>query len=168
MYFSPFFNHFYIIMLLKSLPFGGNFALLAKSYYGALAKKLEHLELTRYYSILLYIEAAGEQRCTQQHICDHLKIDKVSMVRMIKYLLVNGYVVKSLNTKNRREHILELSSKSMEILPQIHRAIEEIDAVAFKGMTEKQKNFFVSSLHQLEENLNKLPVEKITIHYKKK
>ena len=54
------------------LPLGRSLAILAKTYYGALTKQLEHLEIERYYSILILIENHGAD-CTQQFICDELK-----------------------------------------------------------------------------------------------
>ena len=90
------------------LPLGRSLAILAKTYYGALTKRLEHLEIERYYSILILIENHGAA-CTQQFICDELRMDKVSMVRIVDYLIEKKYVKKVVNPKDRREHFIQLT-----------------------------------------------------------
>jgi MarR family transcriptional regulator for hemolysin len=88
-------------------------AILAKTYFGALTKRLEHLEIERYYSILILIENHGAD-CTQQFICDELKMDKVSMVRIVDYLVEKKYVKKVVNPKDRREHLFNLQKKQLK------------------------------------------------------
>lgn len=79
--------------LFEKIPLGRSLSLLAKTYFGALTKRLEHLEVERYYSILIIIENGGTG-CTQQHICNSLGIDKVSMVRILDYLIEKNLLKK--------------------------------------------------------------------------
>jgi MarR family transcriptional regulator for hemolysin len=152
--------------LIKSLPFGRSLAILAKTYFGALTKRLEHLEIERHYSILIFIENAKEG-CTQQCICDCLKIDKVTMVGTLDYLIKKKFVKKTINPDDRREHFIRLTDKAIKILPEIHKAIEGLNNEAFKGMSkEKQKDVY-QALHLLQTNLDPLPSQKIYINYKK-
>ncbi len=152
--------------LCESLPFGRSLAILAKSYYGALTKRLEHLEIERYYSILIFIESE-ENGCTQQYICDHLKIDKVSMVRIINYLIEKKYIHKIHNPDDRREYLVELTRKSLKILPEIHQAIEEVNEAALKGISKPAQKELYKYLSSIQMNLDELPTEKIYINYKK-
>lgn len=50
------------------LPFGRSLAVLAKTYFGALTKRLEHLEIERYYSVLMVIEALGRPLFSAIHL----------------------------------------------------------------------------------------------------
>lgn len=148
------------------LPLGRSLAVLAKTYFGALTKRLEHLEIERYYSILIIIES-NEKDCTQQFICDELKMDKVSMVRIIDYLIEKKFVKKVVNPNDRREHFITLTKKAVSNLPLIHQAIDEVNAAALKGIAkEKQKELYVH-LNTIQQNLATLPSEKIYINYKK-
>ncbi len=151
--------------LVESLPLGRSLAILAKSYYGALTVQLEHLEIERYYSLLILIEslAAG---CTQQFLCDQLKIDKVSMVRIIHFMLKKGYVKKVVNPDDRRAHLIELTARSRKILPEIHRAIDAVNEAALFGIPKQKLDDFYQYLALIQSNLDDLPAKKIFINYK--
>ena len=153
--------------LCESLPFGRSLAILTKSYYAALTKRLEHLEIERHYSVLILIECQQEGVCTQQYICDQLKIDKVSMVRIIQHLIEKNYIRKVVNPSDRREYLVELTRKARHILPDVHQAIEEVNEAALAGLSQTQRKELYSSLSGIQENLNRLPAEKIYINYKK-
>lgn len=152
--------------LCETLPFGRSLAILAKSYYGALSRRLDHHAIERYYSILMLIESlpAG---CTQQYICDQLKIDKVSMVRKIQFLLQEGYIKKILNPDDRRAYRVELTARSRQILPDIHQAIDEVNNAALRGIPKNKIRELYSHLSAIQQNLDALPAEKIFINYKK-
>jgi DNA-binding MarR family transcriptional regulator len=152
--------------LIESLPFGRSLAVLAKTYFGALTKRLEHLELERHYSILIFIEGAAEG-CTQQCICDCLKIDKVSMVGRLDYLIKKKYIKKTVNPSDRREHLIELTPKARTVLPVIHEAIDSLNKEAFKGLSKEQQKEFYRFMNVMQSNLEPLPSQKIYINYKK-
>lgn len=148
------------------LPLGRSLAILAKTYYGALTKRLEHLEIERYYSILILIEN-HDAECTQQFICDELKMDKVSMVRIIDYLIDKNYVKKVVNPNDRREHFIQLTKKATTVLPSIHQAIDEVNAEALKGIAKDKQKELYQHLNAIQRNLSELPSQKIYINYKK-
>lgn len=153
-------------LLYQSLPFGRSLAVLAKTYFGALTKKLEHLEVERHYSVLIFIEQAVNG-CTQQCICDCLKIDKVTMVGTLDYLMSKKFIRKSVNPNDRREHLIELTPKAKKVLPEIHSAIKELNESAFKGLSKLQQKELYQCIHQIQSNLDPLPSQKIYINYKK-
>lgn len=148
------------------LPLGRDFAQIAKYYFGALAKRLGPLEHIRYYSILIFIDNSKCQ-CTQQFISDELKIDKVSMVRMIEHLENNGYIDKILNPDDRRAYLITLSKKGKKIMPELYQAINDVNNEATKGLTEQQQNILTDCLQKIQQNLEALPFERVLINYKK-
>lgn len=152
--------------MLQSMPLGRFFAHIAKSYYGALSKRLEDLEIDRYYSVLLSIDKAGKN-CTQQSLCQLLDIDKVSMVRMIDYFLKKNFVRKIQNPTDRREYFLELTPAAQKRMPDFYAAIEEMNSVVLKGFTKQQQELFLRQLLTIEANIKELPSEKVIINYKK-
>lgn len=152
--------------MLEAMPLGRFFAYITKSYYGALAKRLEDLEIDRYYSVLLAIDKWGKN-CTQQSLCHLLNIDKVSMVRMIDYFLKKKFVRKLQNPADRREYFLELTPKAQKRMPEFYAAIEEMNRVALRGFTPEQQASFLRQLLLVEANINELPSEKVIINYKK-
>lgn len=152
--------------LFERLPLGRSLSLLAKTYFGALTKRLEHLEVERYYSILIVIEES-DPHCTQQHICDHLRIDKVSMVRILDYLIKKKYVKKVQNPNDRREYFVELTPKAEKVMPEIHMEIANLNEIAFKGMTKEKQKEFYKHIALIHKNVEELPAHKIFVNYKK-
>ncbi len=152
--------------LFEKLPLGRSLSLLAKTYFGALTKRLEHLEVERYYSILIVIENSGAT-CTQQYICNNLRIDKVSMVRILDYLVEKKYVKKVLNPNDRREYFVELTPKAKKVMPEIYSEIEGLNSIAFKGIPKDQRKEFYKNIALLYENVEGLPAHKIFVNYKK-
>lgn len=152
--------------LFEKLPLGRSLALLAKTYFGALTKRLEHLEVERYYSILILIETS-DSGCTQQYICDNLKIDKVSMVRILDYLTKKKYVKKVVNPKDRREHFVELTPKAKKVMPEIYKEIDSLNTLTFKGFSKEKQKEFYKNMTLIYENIEGLPAHKIFVNYKK-
>lgn len=152
--------------MLQAMPLGRFFAYITKSYYGALSKRMEDLDIDRYYSVLLAIDKSGTN-CTQQSLCHMLDIDKVSMVRMIDYFLKKKLVRKIQNPADRREYFLELTPKARKRMPEFYAAIEEMNQVALKGFSPEQQEAFVRQLLAIEANINELPAENVIINYKK-
>ncbi|MCC6185626.1 MAG: MarR family transcriptional regulator [Chitinophagaceae bacterium] len=154
------------ITVCNALPLGRFLAILAKSYFGALTKRLEHHEIERYYSVLILIDKT-EHPCTQQFICSQLKIDKVSMVRILDYLSQKDFIEKQLNPADRREHFIVLKKKAVKILPELYVAIEELNSAAMKGIPADEQKVLLAQIATMHSNLEALPNEKIYINYQK-
>ena len=152
--------------LLRVLPFGRSLAITAKTYFGVLTRRLAHLEIERYYSLLLFIEST-ENGCTQQTLCDQLKIDKVTMVRIIRYLMKKKFIQKQPNPSDRRSVLIQLSDKALQVLPQIHASIDDVNQIAFNGIPKGQQEKFYRNLTIIQANLETMPAQKIFINYQK-
>jgi MarR family transcriptional regulator, transcriptional regulator for hemolysin len=149
------------------MPLGRFLSLLTKSYYGALTKKLEHLDMEHYYSILITIESFQGKNCSQQTLCDYLQVDKASMVKRIDYLAKKGLVKRNENPSDRREHCICLTDKAKEILPDIHKAVNELNEEATRGLTKQQKEEFYEGLWKVYDNISGQPAHKVTVNFKK-
>ena len=150
----------------KNLPLGRYLSLLTKSYIGALSKRMEHLGIERYYSIFLLVEATKEG-CTQQYISDYLKIDKASLVKRLDYLCKKGLITRKVNPKDRREHNIILTEKGRKLLPEVHKAVSEINAAALHGLKPEQADIFYQALETIYENVKELPSYKVVVNFKK-
>ena len=144
---------------------GRNLAVLTKMYYGALTKKLGHLELERYYSIIFFI-ACSKKPCSQKYIAEHLLIDKASMVRIMDFLSGQNFIRRETNPMDRREQFIILTEKAKRIVPEIGTAIKELNNAAMKGIQKKDKATFYSFLDTICTNLQQQPKNKVTINYK--
>jgi DNA-binding MarR family transcriptional regulator len=129
-------------------------------------QKLSHIDLDKYFRILVVIEQAGSS-FTQQNLSDHFKVNKASVVRIVDHLAKKGYVRRKVNSRDRREYFLILTEKAKNELPAIKEALCELEKNAFKGFTEEQKQMFFQLLDQIYVNMSELPVEEVLLKYKK-
>lgn len=149
------------------LPVARILSFVSKTYYGALTKELEHLDIDRHFSVLIAIENSNE-KCTQQFLGEQLKIDKVSMVRVLDYLVEKNYIIRTVNPSDRREHLVSLTSKAQKVLPEIHAAVEKINRFAFQGMDKKQIECFNEVMKKMYKNLKDLPSDPVIVNYRKR
>jgi DNA-binding MarR family transcriptional regulator len=140
------------------------FNLLAKRYIGAVAKRLSHLEIDRYFYVLMVIDKYRSS-ITQQQLADYFKIDKASLVRILNYLSKAGMLERKVNTRDRREHLLILTPKALEILPEIKLAYAEINQAALKGLNEEQIEGFYATLDTICNNLADVPANELFVRY---
>jgi DNA-binding MarR family transcriptional regulator len=144
---------------------GRQFGRLTKLYFGALTKRLEKLDIDRHFSPLILVSQTP--RCTQQYLCDTLKIDKASMVRIIDYLSDKKYLKRVTNPSDRREFFLELTEKGKRNLASIQRSIDELNSLAIKGIAKKDLEIFHDCLCKVCRNLGSEPADEISLNFKK-
>ncbi|MFL5766167.1 MAG: MarR family winged helix-turn-helix transcriptional regulator [Bacteroidia bacterium] len=149
------------------MPLGKYMGAITKTYFGALSKKLERLGTDRHFSTLLAIQSA-EQTCTQQYLSDLLNFDKVSMVRMLDYLVAKKMITRTVNPSDRREHIIELTPRAKKIMPEISKGIIEMNELAFRGVNKRDREVFYSCLSLIMKNIEDLPAHKVDIKLKKR
>lgn len=117
-----------------------------------LGRKLNGLDIDRnFYALILIDEGKGE--LTQQELADLLESDKVSVVRVVDYLSAKGYVMRLRKQADKRKYGLLLTEKAQMELPRIREAIAEVVAVAFQGVSDKEKENLVHTLDIIHNNL---------------
>ncbi|MCC7332122.1 MAG: MarR family transcriptional regulator [Flavobacteriales bacterium] len=146
--------------------FGRALAVITKNYWGALSKKLEKHGLDRYFSVLIAIDKA-QTKCTQQSLCNLLKIDKVGMVRQLDYLVYKGFIERTVNQNDRREHLINLTKKGKEFMPFVHKGINELNSIVFNGFSKQEQDSFRCSIEKMILNLEPLPINEINFKIKK-
>ncbi|PBQ34721.1 hypothetical protein CNR22_24070 [Sphingobacteriaceae bacterium] len=149
----------------KDIPVGTRALILSKLYFGVLSKSLEDLEIERYFSVLYFLNE--NNGCSQQFICNHLAIDKTAMVKVLDYLIKAGYVLREINTEDRREHIVILTKKGQKYTAEIVKSFDEIDEQIFSTITKQDRIAFTRVLSTLSENLKLLPGNDLQFNYKK-
>ncbi len=148
------------------MPLGKFMGAITKIYFGALSKKLEHLGTDRHFSTLIAIDTA-EQKCTQQYLSDLLNFDKVSMVRMLDYLVEAEMITRSVNPNDRREHIIGLTAKAKKIMPRIHNGVRDMNETALSKVNKKDREVFYACLATILKNIEDLPAHQVDIKLKK-
>jgi len=152
--------------LYKNMPLGKLCSMVTKPYFGALTLKTEHLKIEKNFSVLILLEE--NKNCTQQYISDVLQIDKVSVVKIIDGFTKKGLVKRTQNPKDRREYFVELTPKAHKVLPKIHKTINELNDIAFKGFTQKERDDFSKAIVKVYHNIEHFPSSHVIVYKTKK
>jgi len=148
-----------------NIPIGTRALIFSKLYYGVLSKSLENIDAERYYSVLYFLK--DNNGCNQQHICNHLAIDKTAMVKVIDYLIKMGLVDRNVNPKDRREHFIVLTKKGLKQTDEIVDAFSATDVAIFSNVSKDEQAVFTKVLCQLTNNIKELPADNLFFNYKK-
>jgi MarR family transcriptional regulator for hemolysin len=138
-------------------PFGRILSRLGKSYLQQLNTRLNYLDIDRDYYALILIER-GVNSITQNTLAQQLETDKVSIVRIIDYLSSRGYVERVRSSTDKRKYCLTLTEKARKALPGIKKTMDDLNALAFEGISETQKSAFYLSLATINNNLQKVNI----------
>jgi MarR family transcriptional regulator, transcriptional regulator for hemolysin len=149
----------------KNIPIGTKALILSKFYYGVLSKRLEHLKVERYYTILYFLYT--NNGCSQQHICNNLAIDKTAMVKVIDYLVRNGLIERKKNPADRREQFITLTKQGARETEQVVNAFLKVDEEIFKSIRKQDRQVFTSVIDDLTLTLKAMPGNDLFFHYKK-
>lgn len=152
-----------MVYLFNREPLSRPLGLIAKMYFGVLSKVLEHLDIEKHYGILIMIEQASDGGCTQQHIADANRIDKASMVRIIDNLVERNLIERMPNPEDRREHRIVLTDKAQKMMPEVHKAIQELNKLCLNGLSKEEMAVFSKSLSVISDNLKNLPAHEIQV-----
>jgi DNA-binding MarR family transcriptional regulator len=151
---------------MDNMPLGKVMAVITKNYYGALSKRLEYIGVDRHFTTLILIDAAKE-KCTQQYLSDKVNCNKVTMVKILDYLVEKKMIIREMNKDDRRERIIKLTDKCKKIMPEIKKEIIAMNNIALKGFTKKEQELFNYFLKATTLNLKNLPVNTVDIKIKK-
>jgi MarR family transcriptional regulator, organic hydroperoxide resistance regulator len=144
---------------------GLHFTQLAKYYLGTLSARLSDLEIDRYFYPLILISDSEGSIC-QKDLALQLKIDNVTMVRIVDYLAKAGYIKRVKSRSDRRMHNLLITPKAEKALPEIKKAYKELNKICFKGFKTDEKQQFELMLMKMEDNLQNNPRREFKINFK--
>ncbi|MBK6345652.1 MAG: MarR family transcriptional regulator [Bacteroidales bacterium] len=126
-------------------PLGRTLSILGKSYLHLLRVRLKHLDIDRnYYALLLIGSMDGV--ITQQELALMLETDKVSIVRVVDYLTLKGYVKRIRKPDDMRKRSLKLTEKAILAIPEIRKSINELNDLVLNGVD-------ITRIHELSETI---------------
>lgn len=147
------------------LPIGTKALILSKMYYGVLNKKLETLDIDKYFAVLYFLKF--NNGCKQQFLCNNLAIDKTAMVKIIDYLIKSGIVDRNVNPQDRREHFIVLTKKGSRYAEEAEQAFNSLDEKMFDGISKEEKQVFENALNKMMLNVVQLPAIDFVFNVKK-
>lgn len=137
-----------------------------KKYLIAFNEHTEKIPLERYHYALLLIDEHSEN-LTQKALAELLQVDKSFMVGMIDYLTNSGYVYREINADDRRQHVIKLTDKAKETIPEINQSIYNVNQKAFKNLSDEKINQFYEMIKALQTNLKTNNSHEIALDYQK-
>lgn len=102
--------------------------------------------------ILQYLNDYPE--LSQNEIAELVFKDSASLTRMIDLMVGKGYLERSVNPKDRRRFIVELTPKGKEILEKLAPVIVENRKKAFAGISGEELIQLEKTLYKIISNLN--------------
>ncbi|WP_298894391.1 MarR family transcriptional regulator [uncultured Psychroserpens sp.] len=97
--------------------------------------------------VLLFLNEHPE--LTQKEIAELVFKDNASMTRMINTMVEKKHLKRSINSKDRRRYIIEITDKGKDVLKTLPPIIHQNRNSSLKGITKNE-------LNQLEIILNKI------------
>lgn len=88
----------------------------------------------------------------QEHLSDYLKIDKGTTAKAIKKLEDDEYIIRKIDTKDKRAYNVFLTEKALKIKPMVRTAMMDWIDVLFSGFSEDEKKTSIALLERMGEN----------------
>lgn len=141
--------------LMAELPLWLQLNKVSRRYMDALAARLGHLGIRRHFFLLVAI-GEGKGSLNQQQLADLLEVDKVAMVGILDSLVGEGFVRRSRSRQDRRKQHIVLTPKARKAIPEIRRAIRELNLLALTGMPPAFRARFPTALLAMRNELEKV------------
>jgi MarR family transcriptional regulator for hemolysin len=148
-------------------PLGKLFSEMAKAYVGNFIARLGHLGINRNYYALVVIDHY-KGNLSQTTLGEELFLDKASVVRMLDYLEAEDCIMRKQNPKDRRAHLLKLTPKALEMVPEIKKAVRESNAICFDMAENMGCKNFPQNLEKMMEALHAEHIDRYDIHFNEK
>lgn len=117
-----------------------------------LSKRITHLDINRYYYPLTIIYLHNG-KLSQNALAQLLGKDKSAIVSIIDLLTEKGYVTRTVNPNDRREHLITTTVKAEQDVPQIMSAYEEMNNDLTQGITQQEMDTFYQVLQKMKTNI---------------
>ncbi|RZS93380.1 MarR family winged helix-turn-helix transcriptional regulator [Aquimarina brevivitae] len=99
---------------------------------------------------LIYIKKHPE--LTQNELAELLFKDNASLTRMIKLMVKNGFVTRTINDEDLRRYKLTLTKKAEIIVAKLPQIIQSNRATALDGITLADQEVVKELLHDIKNN----------------
>jgi len=88
----------------------------------------------------------------QEQLSDYLKIDKGTTAKAIKKLEDDEYIIRKVDTKDKRAYNVYLTDKALKINPLVRKAMTDWLNILFLGFSEEEKKTSLSLLERMGKN----------------
>lgn len=117
-------------------------------------KEIEaHNITTSQWAVLKTLSSKGVM--TQAQIADSLLSDRATVGTVLFKLIDKGLVAKSLDTKDRRAYVVQLTDSAKDLVKEIEKKAMKVTEQALIGINEHEQKNLYECLNQIIENLSR-------------
>lgn len=123
-----------------------------------ITKRLEFLNIgSGQYVFLMTLYRKGI--ISQEELSNHLKIDKGTTAKALKKLEEDGYIVRNVDSRDKRAYCIHLTSKALDIIPLIQAASKDWETIITSGLQENESQRVEQVLRHMAENAYNFKIE---------
>ena len=101
--------------------------------------------------LLSYLNTHGP--CRQKDLATYFEIDRAAVSRMLDVLEKGGFLLRKINTENRRADLIELTQKGKEACIAWQERCREMEQKLLAGFSEEEQANFADYLARAYQNL---------------
>lgn len=116
-----------------------------------IGKQLQSYSISKGQCIFL-IALYKKDGISQEEISEHLKIDKGTTAKAIRKLEKEGYVIRKIDSCDKRAYKVYLAEKALEIKPIIYEAVHNWKNILTLGFTQEESNQAIKILEKMGKN----------------
>jgi MarR family transcriptional regulator, transcriptional regulator for hemolysin len=110
-------------------------------------------------NILLHLLMQG-QEMGQERLAEQLDISMPAVSRALDSLETKGFVTRQQDLTDRRVHRVRLTGQAREIGPAVEQAYNRLYALAMRGISQEELDYFVKLFGRMSENFTSAQAKK--------
>lgn len=130
---------------------GKYISMLMKYTHAYLDRELKNLDIGRgefSHLMILY----QNDLVTQDHLAKSVHVDKGSTAKVVKSLLEQGYITRTINPDDKRAKLISLTDKAWELEKEITPVFKNWDNMIKSNISEEEFEIFYGVLHKMIDN----------------
>ena len=115
--------------------------------------EMKELKISRIeWQVLFWMSILGS--CSQKELLKNLEIDAGYLARVLEGFEEKGYITRTPIQGNRRSSFIQMTEYyKQSLMPHIQATIDKEGSILLNGINDKDKDFFIKLLNQLETNM---------------
>lgn len=116
-----------------------NFTRIYRSYDKIYHELALHFHMADSVLYILFCLYESEHPCTPKEICDYCSTNKQTVHSALKNLEAQGYITMTASLANKKNRLVNLTSKGKELLHTTIRQIKELEISAFAELNNEER-----------------------------
>ncbi len=127
-------------------------SIIVRSFRNFTEKKLREFDLTHGEQVIIMFLSSHEN-VNQDTISKTYMIDKGMVAKTLNKLEQKGCILRQQNPENKRENIITLTQKGVDMLINMHAIYKEWNEILHEGITKEDIAYVKSMTNRMVENV---------------